>query len=176
MAPTASNIDHDLLSEGQLLERGVYMENWIELLSNANNAIGSVWTTFMMINTAIIGWILTKKSKFTNLHFKIACVGYLVFCAGMFAAFDAKYEYRNAILSDLKLEFNREVQDKSYPYYVKTTKGHEVSNISKYINKQSKDYLRGMFGWIFISAIIIMYVFYLDSKGQFCDNQDNKGG
>ena len=60
------------------------MEAWIALYANANDSIAIIWTTFMTINTAIIGWILTKKSTFKRNHFIIACIGYLTFTLAIY--------------------------------------------------------------------------------------------
>ena len=153
------------------------MKDWFDLLANANNSIVETWAIFITVNTATIGWILSKKTSFSKHHVLFAIIGYAAFTFSILLMLEEKHTYRNAILLDLQAQFIEEEKETTeYPFVV-IEKGERVaSNISKYISNKSASYKSEVYFWLFSSWFLISLVFYLDGKGQFHpnENEDNK--
>lgn len=153
------------------------MDNLIDLLANANNAIVETWAIFITVNTATIGWVLSKKSAFSSHHVWIAILGYAAFTYSIFTIVEARYEYRNAILLDLKNQVKAEKVQKEQE--ATSVRADFPENIAKYIAKQSIDYKFKTCVWLILSWFLISLVFYYDGKGQFHPtivNSDNSHG
>ena len=144
------------------------MDNWINILANANHSLVEPWAIFITVNTATIGWVLSKKTAFLKHHVIVAIIGYGFFTFSILTIVEAKYEYRNAVLADLKILFTEESKHKKeYPFYI-TRKGKPVpSEISKHVLNKSLDYKASTYLGLFICWLLISFIFYLDGKGQF---------
>lgn len=153
------------------------MDAWINMLANANQSLVEPWAIFITVNTATIGWVLSKKTAFMKHHVFVAIIGYGFFTYSILTIVEAKYEYRNAILADLKILLNEESKQKKkvYPSYVVKNEKPVPSEIYKHILNKSTDYRVSTYFWLIICWFLISFMFYLDGKGQFHakENQDN---
>ena len=144
------------------------MENWINILANANHSIVEPWAIFITVNTATIGWVLSKKTAFLKHHVIIAIIGYGFFTFSILNIVEAKYEYRNVVLADFKLLFSeRSAQKNEYPFYLIKDGKSVPTELSKYILNKPLEYKTSTYFWLFICWFFISFMFYLDSKGQF---------
>ena len=160
------------------------MKDWIDLLANANNSIFDMWAIFITVNTATIGWVLSKKTSFSKHHVFFAIFGYIAFTTSISIMLEKRYTYRNVILLDLQAQFiekgakeNEEAKENiGYPFYIKINGKHVQSNVSEYISEKSDRYQREMYFWLIINLVFISIMFYLDGQGQFHpkQNEDNK--
>jgi hypothetical protein len=147
------------------------MHEYVSLFDSANNSIIEIWAIFITVNTAVIGWVLSKKSIFSILHVLLGGVVYTMFVISLVQILDVRYEYRNSLLLDLKHVFEVNRENKGYPYTIKNDGQVVASHIAVYIHSKKTSYRLMSYSWFFIGWFVVLLVFFLDSKGQFHKNE-----
>jgi hypothetical protein len=72
------------------------------LILTLRNEVWLLWGLLATFNTALIGWLLEKGSKFQEPQQIVATVGYLMFCTVMVIGFVGTYQHLEAAVKDLE--------------------------------------------------------------------------
>jgi hypothetical protein len=132
------------------------MEN-TELLINMyfkiDDELDGYWQSFIVINTAVIGWLFAKEDKFNNFQKTICSIAYGIFVVLIYMAMDDDFIFFEAVVADL----NKITQEDSFLQNLKD------SELKKYLSKpfESNWGVKWKVGYI-ISALGILFFIISD--------------
>jgi preprotein translocase subunit SecG len=76
----------------------------LNLYTKIGDAIDGSWKTFVAVNTAIFGWLISKKGRLELLPRVMGTLAYGVFAFAIFMSINTNSKYYDAVAHDLSLE------------------------------------------------------------------------